>query len=273
MTLHRRVVTARSDVLVLSICAAVLAMVAIRQLAGDHARDVMWWLTATLVLAAGVGVMMESCDNTTYSAPHRHTPAPMAELPMGLAMPLLTAQPPCPQTSAAPAPTAPMSVSATREASCAPSPSPSRASDRASRAPHTQPSNPQSPAPPPSPHTPNPSPHTPKPSPQPSTTLALSTEADNDADIGIGRLARMQRQRDDAMALAAVATDGPSHKRTRAQRTVVELAQIPDISTAAYSRAQPDTDFARAGSTISSALTTESAYERSVAARFRRMRL
>jgi hypothetical protein len=249
---------------------------------------------------------MERCDNdgsthTTYSAPHRHTPAPMAELPMGLAMPLLTAQPPYSQTSAAqlaPAPTAPMSVSATtshtaccHEASCAPSPSPSRASYRASRAPRIQPSNPpQSPAPstlhpnkasstrPPSSvgvasRSPPPSPHTPKPSPQPSATLALSNAVDNNADVGTGRLARMQRQREDAMALAAVAMDGPSHKRTRAQRTVVELAQIPDISTAVYSRAQPHTNFARAGSTVSSAFTTESAYERSVAARFRRMRL
>jgi hypothetical protein len=277
-------ITVRSDVLVLSICAALLAVVAIRQCGGDYACDVMLWLSATLVLAAVVGVMMERCDNdgsthTTYYAPHRYTPAPMAEPPSGLAMPLLTAQPPY----VAPAPTAPKSVSATREASCAPSPPSSRASYRASRAPRIQPSNPpKSPAPstlhankasltrPPSSvgaarRSPPPSPHTRKPSPQPSAPLTLSTEVENNADAGTasmggGRLACMQRQREDAMASAAVAMDGSSHKRTRAQRMVVELAQIPDISTAVYSRAQPDTDFARAGSTISSAVTTESAY-------------
>jgi len=316
-------ITARSDVLVLSICAAVLAMVAIRQFSGDHARDVMWWLSATLVLAAGMGVMLESraTDGSThaaYYAPHRHTPAPLAELPRGLAAALLTAQPSYSQASdaqLAPAPTAPMSVSATtsrttccrlppwhyplpslsRGASCAPSPPSSRASYRTPRAPPIQPSNPpQSPAPstlhankasstgppsnvgaarrsPPSP------PHTPKPSSQPPVPQTLSPGVENNAVVGAasirgGRLACMQRQREDAMALAAVAMDGSSHKRTRAPRIVVELAQIPDISTA-ISSAQPGIDFDRAGSTISSAVTAESAYERSVAARFRRMRL
>ena len=284
----------------------------------------MWWLSATLVLAACMGVMMERCatvgsTHETYSAPHRNTPAPMAELPRGLAMALLTAQSPYSQASDAQlahAPTAPMSVSATtshttccrlpswhsplpslsRGASCALSPPSSRVSYRASRAPRIQHSNPpQSPAPstlhankasstrPPSSvgaarRSPPPSPHTRKPSPQPSAPLTSSTEVETNADVGTasmggGRLACMQRQREDAMASAAVAMDSSSHKRTRAQRMVVELAQIPDISTAVYSRAQPDTGFARAGSTISSAVTTESAYERSVAMRFRRMRL